>query len=231
MAMQKNLVGLEKIIGITFKDKTLAEVALTHRSHINENKEQTIHNERLEFLGDAVLELVVTEYLYAEMPETPEGKMTSIRAALVRKENLHKVALDIKLGEYIFLSRGEDAGGGRNNAYILANTVEAVIGALYLDQGYEIAKGFIRKFVIAHLDEIMDKQLYRDSKSRLQEVSQEKLRVTPTYKIVDESGPDHNKVFESAVYFDEEIQGRGTGKSKQAAEIQAARNALENLGW
>lgn len=229
MSFPKAQSGLAQFISYTFKKENLLTLALTHRSYLNENKEHGEHNERLEFLGDAVLELVTTEHLYHQMPETPEGKMTSIRSALVRKENLFEVAEDIQLGEYLLLSKGEDLGGGRNNAYILANTVEALIGAIYLDTGYEAAKTFIHGFVLPKLDKILAERLYRDAKSLLQEIAQEKHKLTPSYTILSEEGPDHDKEFEAGVYVGEDMLGKGLGSSKQAAEIAAARSALKKI--
>lgn len=225
------LTRLEKTIKVDFKDKQLLQTAVTHRSYLNENREIKEHNERLEFLGDAVLELATTQHLFHSMPDTPEGEMTSIRAALVRKENLDKTAHKIDLGKYLFLSRGEDQSGGRENSYILANTVEALIGAIYLDQGFETARHFIEENILIFLDEILQKNLHQDAKSRLQEICQEKMQITPNYEILDEEGPDHQKTFTAGVFFGEEQKGQGSGPSKQAAELQAAEDALAQLNW
>lgn len=230
-SLPTDLALLEKKILYQFKNRSLLELAVTHRSYINENQDRQQHNERLEFLGDAVLELVVTQHLYTQMPDTPEGKLTSIRSALVRKENLNTIAQNLQLGDFLLLSKGEDLGGGRNNAYILANTIEALIGALYLDGQYTVAQKFIQNFVLPQLKIILQKKLYRDAKSFLQETAQEKLQITPHYGILSETGPDHDKTFKAGVFFDEELQASGTGSSKQAAENMAAQKALEKLQW
>ncbi|HNT29674.1 MAG TPA: ribonuclease III [bacterium] len=227
----RDIAQLEKTIKVRFTDKQLLLTALTHRSYLNENREQAEHNERLEFLGDAVLELATTEYLFHTLPDKPEGELTSLRAALVRKENLDKVAQSLQLGEYLRLSKGEDAGGGRTNAYILANTVEALIGAIYLDHTYKTAKKFIETFVLPELPRIIENSLHRDAKSYLQELAQERVKVTPSYDIISESGPDHDKTFIAGVFFAGEEQGRGEGRSKQSAELKAAEDALKKLKW
>ncbi len=227
----KNLKAVETKLNVKFKDSNFLFVALTHRSYLNEHRDTPEHNERLEFLGDAVLELIITDILYHLMPQTTEGKMTSIRAALVRKENLVKAAETLSLGEHLYLSKGEEQTGGRANSYILANTVEAIIGALYLDQGLESCRTFIESFILPSFNNIMSEHLYRDAKSYLQELSQDRLKLTPTYQILQEEGPDHQKIFTAGVYFDEEQQGTGSGNSKRAAELQAAEDALQKLGW
>jgi ribonuclease-3 len=229
--LPKDHTLLEKRLGYRFDDPTVLRVALTHRSYLNENRDMREHNERLEFLGDAVLELIVTDFLYHAMPDTPEGKMTSIRAALVRKENLARAARELHLGDFLFLSKGEEQTGGRENDYILANTVESVIGATYLEHGLKYCKKFIEKYILNRLDDILSQKLHRDAKSYLQELAQEKLQLTPTYKIIAEEGPDHEKLFEAGVYFGELLQGQGKGGSKRAAELKAAETALKKLGW
>ena len=200
-------------LGVDFKNPALLVTALTHRSYLNENRTIKEHNERLEFLGDAVLELVSTEFLFHKMPDMPEGTLTSIRAALVRKDNLDKAARKLDVGSHLLLSRGEDAGGGRTNPYLLANAVEAIIGAIYLDQGIAPAKKFIELHVLTTLDEILAGHLYQDGKSRLQEIAQDKHKITPTYQVLDSVGPDHEKTFTVGVYFTGEQQGQGSGKS------------------
>lgn len=222
---------LEKIIKISFDDQQLITTALTHRSHLNENREVQEHNERLEFLGDACLELVTTEFLFHTFPDKAEGELTALRAALVRKENLSKSARSLDLGSYLLMSKGEDQGGGRDNDYILANTVEALIGAIYLDQGYETAKEFVSEYILTYLPQIMQHRLDRDAKSYLQELAQERDKVTPTYSVVEERGPDHEKEFDAVAYIADQKVGTGTGNSKQAAELKAAQDALERLGW
>ncbi|MFQ5661654.1 MAG: ribonuclease III [Candidatus Paceibacteria bacterium] len=217
---------------ITFKDKDLLMQAFLHRSYLNENKGLKMdHNERLEFLGDAVLELVVTEYLYSKYPKKPEGDLTSYRAALVNTSTLSTVATGLSMNDYLLLSKGEAKDTGRARQYILANTFEAFVGALYLDQGYEKAKDFIAQNLFPLTDEIVEKGLWQDAKSRFQEIAQEKENTTPQYKTVQEIGPDHAKNFVVGVYLNEEEVGKGEGKSKQEAEQAAAQNALEVKQW
>ena len=222
-----NVEAIEKKIGITFKDKDLLLQAFVHRSFLNENKGFELdHNERLEFLGDACLELIVTDYLYKKY-NNPEGELTNWRAALVKGVTISKVAKDLGYEEFLLLSRGEKKSIGRARELILANSFEAVLGAIYLDQGYTIAEEFVLKHLIPYLPEIISKQLYYDSKSRFQEQVQEKVGITPTYKLEKEEGPDHAKVFTMAVYIGEKKITIGNGPSKQAAEQEAAREALE----
>lgn len=218
-------------IGLTFNNLDILQLAFTHRSYVNENKSVSAHNERLEFLGDAVLELVVTDYLYAAYPDKAEGELTSIRAALVNTQSISEAADSLKMNDFLLLSRGEQKDVGRARQYILANTYEAVIGAIYLDQGYEAAKHFITESLFHKTDDIVSKRLWQDAKSRLQEEAQEHISITPHYEKVSESGPDHNKVFTVAVYFDTEEVAQGSGQSKQEAEQAAAQNALENKEW
>ena len=228
MPEQKNR-ELEKKLKITFKNKAFLEEALTHRSYLNENtKWKTHHNERLEYLGDAVLELVVTTFLFNHFPEKQEGEMTSIRAALVNHIMLSKVAKTLELEDYILLSRGEGKENGRAKEAILANTVEALIGAIYMDQGYAKAEKFVSAFILSHLEEIFEKELFLDPKSTLQEIIQEKLKLTPTYRVLNEKGPDHEKEFVAGVFFDKEKIAEGSGFSKQDAERAAAENALKH---
>jgi len=223
---------LEKNIEITFADKALLDNAFVHRSFMNEyDKKDKDDNERLEFLGDAVLELVVTEYLYKTYPDEDEGHLTNWRSALVKGKHLAEVGKELGLGDYLYLSRGEEKSGGRKKNYILANTVEALIGALYLDKGYRIAHTFISKFIITRLERILEEGLHVDAKSHLQELSQEKVSTTPEYKLVSETGPDHAKHFVMAVYLGDNKIGEGEESSKQKAEEEAARNALANINW
>ncbi len=206
--------------------------AFLHRSYLNENKGLKMdHNERLEFLGDAVLELVVTEYLYGKYPKKPEGDLTSYRAALVNTNTLSSVANTLNMNEFLLLSKGEARDTGRARQYILANTFESFVGALYLDQGYETTRDFIAKNLFPLTDEIVAKGLWQDSKSRFQEIAQEKVGVTPQYKTVQEIGPDHAKNFVVGVYLKDEFVGEGEGKSKQEAEQEAAQKALEARNW
>lgn len=223
-----NFESLEKQLKIKFKSKDLLREALTHRSYLNENTAWNLpQNERLEYLGDAVLELVTTNFLFHTFPEKQEGELTSIRAALVNHIMLGKVANDLELDRYVLLSRGEAKDDGRAKEAIMANAVEALIGAIYLDQTYEKAARFIHAHILSHLNEVLEKELFIDAKSELQEIAQEKLRVTPVYKIVDEEGPDHDKQFVAAVYFSKEKIAEGKGFSKQEAERDAAVNALK----
>jgi ribonuclease-3 len=222
-----NFAEFEKRIGINFKNQQLLQTALTHRSFLNEtNDKSQEHNERLEFLGDAVLELVVTEYLYRNFPN-PEGELTNWRSAIVRGEVLAKIANELGIGPMLRMSRGEEKSGGRTRNLILANAVEAIIGAIYLDQGYKAADDFIKNHLIKLLPEIIEKKLYIDPKSHLQELSQEFLNATPEYKVIKDEGPDHNKIFTVGVYAKSKLIAKGQGSSKQRAEQEAASNALE----
>lgn len=223
--------SLAKRIGVDFKDLTLLQQALTHRSYLNENRDYSLdHNERLEFLGDAVLELVVTEHLYANYAN-PEGELTSWRSALVNGEMLSQIAQGLDVEKYLLMSRGEAKDTGRARQYLLANAMEAIIGAIYLDQGYEAAKKFILENVITHLAEILEKKLYLDPKSYFQEKAQEMQKVTPSYKVLREWGPDHDKHFVVGVFLGEENVAEGEGSSKQEAQRNAAQHALEKKCW
>jgi|SRR3989339_210776 len=222
---------LEKNIEVEFNNKDLLLQALTHRSYINENPKWHLdHNERLEFLGDAVLELVVTEYLYKNYPN-PEGEMTNWRASLVNANMLAKLSSEFDLNDFILLSRGESKDTGRARQYILANAYEAVIGAIYLDSGYESAKGFINKYVLKELADIIENKTYRDAKSLFQERAQEKVGITPTYEVLEEWGPDHARNFKVGVFIEKEMAGQGEGPSKQEAQQVAAEDALKKKGW
>jgi len=217
---------LENEINTNFKNQDFLRVALTHRSYLNENRSYALpHNERLEFLGDAVLELVTTEYLYRNF-ENPEGELTNLRSALVNYRLLSEIAREIGLDDFILLSRGEAKDTGRARQVILANAIEALIGAIYLDQGLGAAKDFIDAFVLTKLPAILKEQAYLDAKSSLQEIVQEKMSITPNYKVISESGPDHAKTFVVGVYIDDRLIGQGSGPSKQDAEVDAAKNAL-----
>ncbi len=218
---------LEKKLGVTFADKDLLTQALVHRSYLNENRDFGLpHNERLEFLGDAVLELVVTDHLYRTY-ENPEGDLTSWRSAVVRGEKLAVLAERLGVGQALLMSRGEEKSGGRTRSALLANAFEAIVGAMYLDQGYDVAKEFIHRTVVAELPEIITQNLDRDAKSRLQEVAQETVGLTPRYKVLEETGPDHDKRFTVAVSVGDNELGTGSGSSKQQAEQGAAEQALE----
>lgn len=226
--MEVDFSKLEKNIGITFKKQKLLKEALTHRSYLNENPSWGVpHNERLEYLGDAVLELLVTEYLYAEYPSESEGQLTSLRAALVNYQMLARVAKEFSLENFILLSRGEAKDTGKAREVILANAFESLIGAVYLDGGYKSAAKVIQRFLLPHLKEVIKEGLYENVKGKLQEVVQEKLKITPTYKLIEETGPDHQKVFKVGVYYEDKLIAEGEGTSKQEAETAAARAALE----
>lgn len=218
--------ALESKLGVTFKDKNILQQAFVHRSYINENKNFPLdHNERLEFLGDACLELVVTEYLYRNYPN-PEGELTNWRAALVRGAMISKVAKDLGYDDYLLLSKGESKSTGRARDLILANAFEAVLGAMYLDQGYAAVDAFLKKVLVPYLPEILAQNLHLDAKSKFQELVQEKTGITPTYTLESEEGPDHAKTFVMAVLIGEQKITTGSGHSKQAAEQAAAAAAL-----
>lgn len=222
-----DLAQLESKIKIQFKDRNLLQSALTHRSYLNENRKWPLsHNERLEFLGDAVLELITTEYLYRNFPN-PEGELTNLRSALVNYKMLSEIASGLELDKYILLSRGETKDIGRARQVILANAFEALIGAIYLDGGFDITQTFINEFVIDHLKAIVSAGNILDPKSKFQELTQEKLGVTPHYKVLAEWGPDHNKNFEVGVFINDKQVAKGSGPSKQEAEIAAAENGLK----
>ncbi|MEK7193582.1 MAG: ribonuclease III [Patescibacteria group bacterium] len=221
------LEAFEKKLGVTFKNKDILKEALTHRSYLNERPEWPYpHNERLEYLGDAVLELAVTENLFHRFPSEPEGKLTVLRAALVNYQTLNTVALEMGLDKFVLMSRGESKDTGKARDVIYANAIEAVIGAIYIDQGFKTASTVIKKFIVSHLDDILETKSYRDPKSELQEIVQEKLRVTPSYGVLEESGPAHKRTFIVGVYFDKKLIEKGSGLSKQEAEVEAARRAL-----
>lgn len=222
---------LEKQTGIKFPDHDVLRMAFVHRSYLNEHKDSKLEsNERLEFLGDAVLELVVTEYLYENYPN-PEGELTNWRSALVKGEMLAKIAQELNLGEYLFLSHGEEKSGGREKDYLLANTFEALIGVIYLELGYKKSEVFIKKFLLVHLEDILIEGSHIDAKSKLQEMAQDKVGVTPNYELQHDEGPDHDKVFTMAAYIGDRMVGKGAGGSKQIAEQSAAEDALKRLKW
>jgi ribonuclease III len=222
---------LEEKIGINFKNKNLLLTALTHRSYLNENPSWKLdHNERLEFLGDAVLELVVTEDLYVKY-QNPEGELTNWRAALVNATMLAQLSAEFNLNDYIFMSRGEAKDTGRARQYILANAMEALIGAIYLDQGYDVTAGFIQKYILKELPRIIENNLYRDAKSLFQEQAQEKVGITPSYEVLNEWGPDHARQFKVGIFLGKELVAEGEGPSKQEAQQVAAEAALKKKGW
>ncbi|PCI24594.1 ribonuclease III [Candidatus Peregrinibacteria bacterium] len=221
--------NLQSVIGIPLCNMDLFKTALTHRSAVNESKHIDKHNERLEFLGDAVLELVVTEFLYKKYPEKPEGVLTSLRSSLVCGENLAKSAKELNLGQFLRISHGEEKFGGREKDSLLANTIESIIGAIFLDTGIENAKTFIHTYIIPYLDEIIETGSFIDAKSFFQQHAQAEFKITPHYKVISAIGPDHEKTFEVAVFVGDTEHGRGTGPSKQSAQQEASKNALDTL--
>lgn len=229
---ENNFKSLEAKWGISFRQPELLCQALTHRSYLNEHPEFSLaHNERLEFLGDAVLSLVVTAYIFNQYPDQNEGELTAYRAALVNWEILGAVAAEAGLNEHLLLSRGEQKDSGRARAVILANTIEAVIGAIFLDQGYTMAEKFIARYLFPKLEAIVQDRSWQDSKSLFQERAQAEFNLTPNYKVLHQSGPDHDKVFTVGLYLGEELVAEGEGPSKQRAEQVAARAGLITRGW
>jgi ribonuclease-3 len=227
--MDNNHSDFEKKINCEFKNKDLLRQVFVHRSFLNENPGFDLdHNERLEFLGDAVLELITTEFLYRNYPN-PEGELTNWRSALVKGEMLASISSDLEIGDYLYLSRGEAKSGGKARQIILANALEALIGAMYLDQGLEKAREFVNNNILLKLPKIIEEELYVDAKSKFQEVVQEKEGITPIYRVLTESGPDHAKTFSIGVFVGERMAGQGSGSSKQAAEQAAAKDALRFL--
>ncbi len=225
-----NLADAEKFLDLRFNDKTLLRRALTHRSYLNENPDYPLEdNERLEFLGDAILDFITGEYLYHRFPEMPEGYLTNFRSALVRTERLAEFAKILNLGEFLFLGRGEEENGGRERVAILCDAFEALIGALYLDQGIAPTRVFVHKIIEPSLADIVASATEKDAKSQLQEIAQSYYQVTPTYRTVREEGPDHAKEFTVEALLDDRVYGQGTGFSKQTAAQEAARQALERL--
>lgn len=224
--------NFEKKTKVIFKNKKLLEQAFIHRSYINENPNTALsHNERLEFLGDAVLELVVTNFLYRKYPKYTEGELTALRSALVNAVIISEIATDVGMNDYLLLSKGEAKDNGKARQYILANTYEAYVGALYLDQGIEVVDKFINKTLLPKTEEIVSKKLWRDSKSLVQEKAQEFVNLTPSYKVLNETGPDHDKHFTVGIYFGINLIAEGKGKSKQEAEQKAAEVALKVKNW
>lgn len=230
--MQNDLKTFEDSVGLRFNEPALLRQAFTHRSYLNEHREGGLgHNERLEFLGDAVLELVSTRFLYENFPEKPEGELTALRAALVNATTCAEVAVSLHMNDYLLLSRGEAKDNGRARQVLLANAFEAVVGAVYLDLGYDAAQKFIATHLLTRLDDILQNKLWQDPKSTLQEKAQEKFGITPQYKVVRETGPDHDKLFIVGVYIQDKVISEGEGKSKQEAEQDAASKALSKNGW
>lgn len=222
----------EKKSGLSFVDKNLLKMAFTHRSYLNENRGETKeHNERLEFLGDAVLELIVTGFLFERFPSKTEGDLTAYRAAMVNAVTLSKVASGIGMNDFLLLSRGEGKDTGRARQIILANTIEALIGAIYLDKGFDEAKKFVAEHLFNMVDDIIKNESWMDHKSKFQEKAQDEEGITPSYKTLKEIGPDHDKKFNVGVYLGNELVATGEGKSKQEAEQEAAKNGLDKKGW
>lgn len=225
----KDLTSLEKILRIKFKNKKLLHEALTHRSYINEHPSHPIpHNERLEFLGDAVLELIISKSLFHKFTAKPEGELTVLRSSLVNTDSLTKVADELQIDRHLYLSKGETKSKGKAREVILANTIEAIIGAIYLDQGFVAAEKFIKKNFLSRLGLIIKYKLYKDPKSDFQEITQAQFKITPAYKVLQETGPEHAKKFTVGVFLGDKMIAVGSGKSKQEAEIDAAKNALQS---
>jgi ribonuclease-3 len=228
----QDISKLEEIIGVKFKDKNLITQALVHRSYLNEHPEFKLdHNERLEFLGDAVLELISTEYLYKNFPN-PEGELTNWRASLVNGSNLAKTAEHLGIEQFLMMSKGESKdANSKARQYILANAMESIIGAIYLDQGIKVSEKFISKTILSGLTEIIDNKLHIDAKSDFQEKAQEHTGITPSYKVLEASGPDHSRTFKIGVYLSSELIATGSGTSKQEAQTEAAKLALKSKNW
>jgi len=218
---------LEELLGFTFKDKSIIQNAFIHRSYLNEARENLNSNERLEFLGDSILSFIVSKYLYATFPDLPEGELTSLRSAIVKTKTLSLIAKELNLGSYLKLSKGEAESNGSENPSLLADTFEALLGAIFIEHGLPKVEKVIDKFLLPKLPLIIAHKTYKDSKSTLQEIVQEKTRTSPAYKVLKEIGPDHAKTFTVGVYQNDKLLGTGTGKSKQEAEQMAAGDALE----
>lgn len=223
------LDDLQKQTGLTFKNQKLLAQAFAHRSYLNESHEFTESNERLEFLGDAVLSFLTSSFLYHAYPQFPEGILTNIRSTLVKTESLSNVAMKLKLGELLLLSRGEETSGGRSNLSLLADAFEALLGAIALDQGIDAVRVFLERYLFPKATEVVEKKSYLDYKSLLQEIIQEESRISPTYRVLKSEGPDHDKTFWVKALADNTVLGSGVGKSKQEAEQAAAADALEKL--
>ncbi len=230
--MNTKYEDFEKKMDLKFKDKSLLEQAFIHRSYINENKGSGLsHNERLEFLGDAVLELVVTDFLFKKYPETKEGVLTAYRSALVRTESISQAARDMGMNNLLLLSKGESKDEGKARDYILANTFEAFVGAVYLDAGYQAAHQIIANALFDNIEKVIEEGSWKDAKSLVQELAQENYSETPRYEVVSAEGPDHDKHFVMAIYFGKKKIAEGSGKSKQMAQQAAAEAAILQEGW
>jgi ribonuclease-3 len=226
----KNRKEVEEKLGITFKDPKLLKTALTHRSYLNEHRGMHLeNNERLEFLGDAVLELIISSELFKKYPKKPEGELTAIRSALVRTESLAQESRLLEIGEHVLMSKGEEVSGGKDKDFILANLYEAVLGAIYLDQGIEVCREFVKRTVLKKLNRVIDQELFIDPKTRVQELIQAKYKVTPTYTLIKQRGPDHDRTFTVGLKVGKKLMTKGTGISKQKAEEDAARKCIEKL--
>lgn len=231
--MKDKIQEFAKKIKISFNDINLLKQAFVHKSYLNENQNFKLKdNERLEFLGDAVLELITTDFLFRKFPERPEGDLTNIRACLVNSSTLSDVAKKLEIDKYLFLSRGESKDkNSKARRYIMADSVEAIIGAIYIDKSYDEARKFIEKNILYKVDEILEKELYMDPKTKFQEKAQEQYNITPKYKLIAEKGPDHNKTFTVGLYIDEKLISKAEGSSKQEAEINAAILGLKKQNW
>ncbi len=230
--IEQDIETLQELLKVNFKDITLLLSAITHRSYLNEHRDATWdHNERLEFLGDAVLELVVTDFLFAKYPEKPEGELTAVRAALVNTNSLSNASEILGINKFLLMSKGESKDEGRARQYILANVFEACIGAIYLDRGYNASRDFIAERLFANTEKIVEKRLWQDAKSRFQEIAQERASITPTYETLSQDGPDHDRIFTVGVFLRHEKVAEGKGRSKQEAEQQAAQMALVAKNW
>lgn len=225
-----NYEEIEKNLGITFKNKTLLDIALTHRSYLNEHREASLqNNERIEFLGDAVLELIISSYLFRTYPDKPEGDLTNIRAAVVRTESLAEESRKLGLGKFLQMSKGEEESGGKDKDYLLANTFEAVLGAIYQDQGFAVCEDYLNRTILQKVDHIVTNSLYIDPKTQAQEIIQAQFKVTPIYEVIKEEGPDHDKKFTVALKINNKAIATGIGSSKQKAEEEAAQNTVIQL--
>ena len=225
-----NYKELQTKLNVQFKNIDLLDNAFVHRSFLNEHKGDGIeNNERLEFLGDAVLELIISAYLFEHYPEKPEGELTNIRAAVVRTESLAEESRNLGFGEYLKMSKGEEDSGGKDKDYLLANTFEAVLGAIYLDQGFDVCVDYLNRTLLQKVSTIVENNLFIDPKTQAQEMIQAEFKVTPIYEVVKEEGPDHDKTFTVALMVNGKEMGRGSGTSKQKAEEAAAEKALESL--
>jgi len=224
-----DLAVLQNTLGVSFKDPSLLEQALVHSSYINESPGITTSNERLEFLGDAVLGLIIAQELYRRLPQSSEGEMTELRSSLVRGDALSRLAKAISLGDYLYLGKGEEASGGRHKPANLAGAMEAVIAAIFLDQGFNVTRDFILRLMDKELDKALSQGIAPDYKSQLQELIQARHQQTPTYQVIEAVGPDHDRRFSVEVRVGDTVLGSGSGRSKKSAEEEAARSALDQL--